>query len=85
MINNEMGFNPNGKRNVTLDQTTEVVCDKCGNNIMIDGAMYRKVSKILTGNVQDSYVPIPVPFCFQCGHVNEEFVPVEVRKPKLIL
>ena len=85
MINNEMGFNPTGKRNVTLSDTTEVTCDKCGNNVMVDGSFYRKVSKILTGNVQDSYVPIPVPFCNKCGHVNDEFVPVELRKPKLTL
>ena len=78
-----MNTQPN--RNVTLDQTTEVVCDNCGSNLFVPAAFYRKVSKIITGNAQDGYIPIEVPHCATCGKVNDEFVPPELRKPKLTI
>jgi hypothetical protein len=43
----------------------------------------RKVSGILTGTGQPSYIPIPVFACDKCSHVNEEFLPRELKFNKL--
>lgn len=68
------------KLNISLDKTTPIVCDECSNTIFQEGTLLRKASKILIGSHQDALVPIPVFVCSKCGHVNEEFLPAELRK-----
>jgi DNA-directed RNA polymerase subunit RPC12/RpoP len=59
--------------NITVDKTTEVVCENCGSNTFTEGMFLRKASKFLTGQAQDSIIPVPTFICAQCGKVNEEF------------
>lgn len=65
--------------NIGLDKTTASKCDKCENEIFIEGVMLRKASRFLTGTSQDALIPIPVFACSKCGHVNEEFLPLALR------
>ena len=44
--------------------------------------MLRKASRFLTGTAQDALVPIQVFSCAKCGHVNEEFLPLQLRSNK---
>jgi len=64
---------------VSLEETSPVVCNDCGEGIFVQALLLRKVSGILTGTGQESYIPIPVFKCTACGHVNEEFLPKEVK------
>ena len=66
--------------NITLDKTAAVVCDECSGEVFTDGVMLRKASRFITGTSQDAMVPIPVFACSKCGHVNEEFLPMQLRK-----
>jgi len=68
------------KLNISLDKTTPIVCEECGNSIFQEGTLLRKASKILIGSHQDALVPIPVFVCSKCSHVNDEFMPGELRK-----
>lgn len=68
------------KMNVDLNQTHPVVCDECGGVYFQEVIHIRKVSGLLTGTGQTSYLPIPVFQCTNCKHVNEEFLPKEVSK-----
>lgn len=68
---------------IDLNQTTEVTCDKCGGVTFQEAMQLRKVSALLTGTGQPGLVPIPVFCCSNCGHVNEEFLPRELKMPKL--
>ena len=74
MKNNQMTLN------VSLDKTTPVSCEECGNNVFVEGLLLRKVSKFLTSQAQDGIVPIPVFSCSKCQHVNEEFIPAEMKE-----
>ena len=74
MKNNQMTLN------VSLDKTTPVSCEECGNNVFVEGLLLRKVSKFLTGQAQDGIVPIPVFSCSKFQHVNEEFIPAEMKE-----
>lgn len=65
--------------NISLDKTTGVKCDKCQNETFQEGVMLRKASRFLTGTEQDALIPIPVFTCSKCGHVNDEFVPMQLR------
>jgi uncharacterized Zn finger protein len=65
--------------NISLDKTTGLSCDECGNEIFQEGVMLRKASRFLTGTAQDAMIPIQVFACSKCGHVNEEFLPLQLR------
>ena len=49
--------------NISLDKTTGITCDKCDNNIFIEGMLLRKASRFITGTAQDAMIPIPVFTC----------------------
>jgi len=42
--------------NITLDKTTGVVCEKCENEVFIEGMMLRKASRFITGTAQDALI-----------------------------
>jgi hypothetical protein len=68
------------KLNISLDKTQPMVCEKCENEVFVEGVMLRKASKFLTGTTQDAVVPIPVFTCSKCGHVNNDFLPKELQR-----
>ena len=74
-----MNTQPANQPRVTISDTTEVTCEKCKCNTFAEGMFLRSVSPILTGQPKTSYIPIPAFYCTQCGHVNDEFVPVELK------
>lgn len=59
--------------NISLDQTTSITCNECGNPYFVQQLRIQKVPGLLTGQSQPSYMPIPVFACSKCGHVNSEF------------
>lgn len=59
----------------SLDQTTGVRCEKCGNGVFLPALMLRRVSRLLIGAQSDGIIPINVFSCSKCGHVNSEFIP----------
>jgi uncharacterized Zn finger protein len=65
--------------NITLDKTTGVVCEGCSNETFQEVILLRKASRFITGTAQDALIPIPVFACSGCGHVNEEFIPIQLR------
>lgn len=65
--------------NIRLEETESVVCEECGEPFFEHGLVLRKVSGILSGTGQPSYIPIPVFTCKKCGHVNTEFLPRELK------
>lgn len=71
------------KINLSLDQTKPIKCDACGHEAFIEALHLRKVSALLTGTGQPGIYPIQVFACVKCGHVNEEFLPKELKQPKL--
>ena len=67
------------KLNVSLDKTIGITCEKCDNQTFSEAVILRKVSRFLTGQPQDGLVPIPVFSCTACGHVNNKFLPAELK------
>ena len=58
--------------NISLDKTTELVCDECGNPAFQEVVLLRKASRFITGTSQDAMVPIPVFACSKCGQELEQ-------------
>lgn len=67
------------KINLSMEDTTPVVCEKCENNAFVPLFYFRKASKILTGAPKDTLIPIQVFACSSCGHMNEDFIPQELK------
>ena len=65
---------------IPLDKTTSIDCDKCGNNIFIEGLILRKASRFITGTTQDAIIPVTVFSCSKCGHVNNAFLPLGLKE-----
>lgn len=69
----------NQQLNISLDKTEEVVCEKCNGNVFTEGMLLRKASRFITGTSQDALIPLPVFACAKCGHVNQQFIPNQLR------
>ena len=67
------------KLNISIDKTTGVICEQCGNETFQEALLIRKASKFITGTPQDAIIPIPTFACTKCGHVNDEFMPQELK------
>jgi len=61
--------------NIDPKNTTEVKCEECENPTFREVVFIRKASKLLTGQANDSMIPIPTFECAKCGHINKEFTP----------
>jgi len=61
------------KPRIDLKQQPTVACEKCENIYFKEVTLIKKVSKILTGNMEDVIVPFPTYMCEKCGHVNDDF------------
>lgn len=68
--------------NITMDQTTSLVCEHCSGTVFQEGLFLRKVSKFLTGQPKDGLIPQPTFFCVKCQHVNTEF---DINQPQEVL
>lgn len=63
--------------NVSLKDTTPVLCEECEGEVFNQVVLLKKVSKFLTGTPDDAIIPMYVFACAKCGHVNKEFLPKE--------
>jgi len=62
---------------IDLREQPTILCERCGSSYFKESLILKKVSKILTGSMEDTLVPFPVYRCDDCGHVNETFNPFE--------
>lgn len=63
-----------------INQTTPEVCSKCGGKSFVQAFLLRKVPALLSDTGKEGWLPIQVFACLQDGHVNEHFVPEELRE-----
>jgi len=62
---------------VGLDNTDALKCDECGSATFRPAFLLRKVSALMSPSGKETIVPIQVFACDSCGHVNEDFLPIE--------
>lgn len=79
-INDKQGSQPAvGKPQVDISTSKPMVCGECGYDVFIPGTKIRKISKLITGTPQDMIIPIDVFVCGNCGEVNQELLPEQIR------
>ena len=65
--------------NIDLGQTTAMTCDECGGEAFREVLLLRKASRFVTGTPQDAIIPIPVFACAECGNINQDLLPPQLR------
>ena len=72
---------PDGKgqmqEQIDFSKTSEICCEKCGNNTFKQTLLIRKMSALASPSGQEMIIPMQVFSCEKCGHVNKEFTDVE--------
>lgn len=61
--------------NIDPKNTTAIKCESCEGETFKEVLFIRKASKLLTGQSQDTLIPIPTFQCSSCNHINKEFIP----------
>lgn len=65
-----------------LSHSTGITCQSCENDTFVEVTYLRKISKMLTGNKDDTLIPVPTFACAKCFTVNDEF---KMKEPSSIL
>ena len=69
------GATPNkANANVDINDLMDVTCDYCDNKTFRQVRIIKKISKLVSPQGKESYFPVPVFKCDECGHINEEFI-----------
>lgn len=76
ILGNETGIK---QPKIDISSSTPMVCPNCGYDVFISGTKMRKLSRIATGTPQDMIIPFDILLCGECGEVNQELLPTEVR------
>lgn len=69
---------------IDITQTSTTTCDSCGKEAFQEAVILRKISAILSPTGKEGFVPLQVFACIGCGHINNDFLPKELRKSGII-
>ena len=74
------GQQPLKQPKLDLKTSKPMVCTDCGFDVFVPGVKFRTISKLITSPPQDVMIPIDVYLCGNCGKVNEQLLPEEIKK-----
>lgn len=56
-----------------IEGAKNLSCEKCGCELMKQVTVIKTVSRLLTGDSKDTFIPVPIFACNSCDHVNKIF------------
>lgn len=62
-----------------LSSSKPMICPACGYDVFLPAIKLRKLSKLMTASAADSVIPIDCFVCGNCGEVNQELLPIQIR------
>lgn len=77
---NDGGGLPPQQPKIDLSKATEMKCQNCGGTVFIPGTKFLKISKIVTGTKNDAIIPVELYLCGDCGEINQELLPNELKQ-----
>ena len=77
---NDGGGLPTQQPKIDLYKATEMKCQECGGTVFIPGTKFLKISKIVTGTKNDAIIPVELYLCGDCGEINQELLPNELKQ-----
>ena len=57
-----------------IENAKNLECEKCASQILKQAFVIKSISGLLSGDGKDTFVPVPIFACNDCGHVNSVFV-----------
>ena len=60
---------PKQKPQIDLEDAETMICQKCGNKILIQGYVIQKISAIMSPTGQEVIAPVQVFNCGNCGEL----------------
>lgn len=64
---------------IDLSQAKEMMCTECGGTVFIPGTKFLTISKLITGDVKDAIIPMEIYLCGDCGEINQQLLPEELK------
>ena len=64
--------------NIDLTHAKTLECEKCGCKAFKQTLMLKKLSPLVSPNVQEAIIPVGVFACEACGNINKEFAEAEI-------
>lgn len=64
---------------IDLSKSKPILCSGCGHDTFVDGARFRRISKLITNTPQDVIVPMEVFLCANCGEPCDELLPEQLK------
>ena len=77
---NDGGGLPPQQPKIDLSKATEMKCQECEGTVFIPGTKFLKISKIVTGTKNDAIIPVELYLCGDCGEINQELLPNELKQ-----
>ena len=53
-----------------------IVCENCGGRFFDQVFAFKRVPELISQSGKEEIIPVPTFRCSDCGHVNEEFMPL---------
>ena len=73
------GNTPPQQPKIDLSKAKEMKCQECGGTVFIPGTKFLKISKMVTGTPNDAIIPVELYLCGDCGEINQELLPKELK------
>ena len=61
---------------VKPEDLKDIVCENCGGRFFRQVHAFKRVPALISQSGKEEIVPVPTFRCDDCGHVNEEFMPI---------
>jgi uncharacterized Zn finger protein len=73
-----MANNANMKATHHIDPKSlvDIVCEACGGRFFKEVSAFKRLPALLSPTAKEQIIPVPTFRCDDCGHVNEEFMPI---------
>jgi len=70
-------MNPNaGQSKLRAEDLANIECENCGGRFFRQVHAFKRIPQLLSQSGKEEIVPIPTFRCDDCGHINEEFMPL---------
>ena len=60
---------------IDIDKTNPYTCEECDSEFFEEIICIRKLSRLLSGDAEDTLVPMKTYRCAECKHLNKDFKP----------
>ena len=72
----KLNSGPTAAKGFTAEDLVDIVCENCDSRFFKQVFAFKRVPALISQSGKEEIVPVPTFRCDDCGHVNEEFMPI---------